>query len=130
MDRDTPAREMRDAKRETYPMDSPPSLVDIAMRHIEAARAEERERCARICDGYGREGERLAKEYAVETADELAARIRAGSPAPAAPGAWTDAQVIAALRSLWPCEAPDHEFFGHEIRDMRAALEAASREGA
>lgn len=39
--------------------------------------AAEREACAKIADEYGREGDRFAKEYACETADELAARIRA-----------------------------------------------------
>lgn len=39
--------------------------------------AAEREACAQIADSYGREGEWVAKEYAAETADELAARIRA-----------------------------------------------------
>jgi hypothetical protein len=36
-----------------------------------------REQAAAICDGYGREGDRYSKEYAAETADELATRIRA-----------------------------------------------------
>ncbi len=35
------------------------------------------EEAAKLCDAYGREGERTAKEYACETADEIAARIRA-----------------------------------------------------
>jgi hypothetical protein len=34
------------------------------------------ETAAKICDNYGREGDRLAKEYACEVADEIAARIR------------------------------------------------------
>ena len=75
--------------------------AEIAIRHIEAARAEERERCAVICDGYKREGEWLAKEYAVETADELAARIRAGSPAPVAPVVWTDEVPMYPVQMFW-----------------------------
>jgi hypothetical protein len=51
--------------------------VAAVMRERAEAVQAERWACALICDGYGREGERVAKEYAAETADEIAARIRA-----------------------------------------------------
>ena len=34
------------------------------------------ELAAKLADNYGREGDRIAKEFACETADEIAARIR------------------------------------------------------
>ena|SRR5205814_6779467 len=47
----------------------------VALAIADAVAAEQR-RCAEIADNYGREGDRLGKEYARETADEIAARIR------------------------------------------------------
>lgn len=44
---------------------------------LHQVRRETIETCAKICDGYGREGDRLAREFANETADELASRMRA-----------------------------------------------------
>ena len=41
------------------------------------ARARALREAADVCDAYGREGDQLSKEYACESADELAARIRA-----------------------------------------------------
>jgi hypothetical protein len=58
----------------------------------EAGRREEREACALICDGYGREGEWVAKAYEAETADELAARIRARAAALPAMGEGSSSQ--------------------------------------
>lgn len=49
-------------------------------REIGAALVAMRERCAVIADNYGREGDRLSKEFACEVADEIAARIRADTP--------------------------------------------------
>jgi hypothetical protein len=40
------------------------------------ALTDERERCAKVAANYGREGDRLSREYACEVADEIAARIR------------------------------------------------------
>ena len=40
------------------------------------------EQAAKVCDDYGREGDRLSQEYACETADELASRIRALAASP------------------------------------------------
>lgn len=51
------------------------ALANLGPDPIAAAVAAERERCAGICDDYCRDGTN-PKEYAVETADELAARIR------------------------------------------------------
>ncbi len=48
-------------------------FVALAIADAETA---ERRRCAEIADNYGREGDRLGKEFACETADEIAARIR------------------------------------------------------
>ena len=69
-DRDALAREMGwDVVTHINIMDA----ANIATRHIEAARAEERERCARICMD-------LPARHSAHSAAGL---IRAGSPAPA-----------------------------------------------
>jgi hypothetical protein len=58
-------------------------LIDLTAAMEQAVRSaylagisHERQRCAKIADDYGREGDRLSKEFACETADEIAARIR------------------------------------------------------
>jgi hypothetical protein len=54
--------------------------IEPAIRDLIAqATAEALEKAAQLCDGYAREG-RLSQEYACETADEIAARIRALAP--------------------------------------------------
>lgn len=60
-------------------------IAEIIVGYLTTAHAagfaEAREMAAETCDGYGREGDRLSKEYACETADEISARIRALQPA-------------------------------------------------
>jgi hypothetical protein len=52
--------------------------LQAALAHPERKEADEIvEECATIADNYGREGDRLSKEFACEMADELASRIRA-----------------------------------------------------
>lgn len=55
---------------------------DARRREVRAVVLEE---AAVICDGYGREGDRFYKEHASETADELAARIRAAKGSDGSP---------------------------------------------
>lgn len=52
------------------------AVAEIYEDLLSKAVAAERERCAKIADNYGREGDRLSKEFACEVADEIAARIR------------------------------------------------------
>ena len=131
MDRDALAREMieevtgpytdeawEEAKSEaagfgvTYGL----SFAKVAMRHIEAAVTAERERLYLL----------VARTW--PEADDLLDAIRAGSPAPAAPVVWTDAQLMAWINAWFNRKSSDPVGslkFGNR---MRAALEAASRE--
>ena len=110
MDRDALAREMwfnvwpadEDAKDYNWRYAVEHNLTDavfvcanIAMRHIEAARAEERARCADIAETMRLDcmanGVRdVCTTAMVGTAATLRDAIRAGSPAPAAPVVWQD----------------------------------------
>ena len=115
-DRDALAREDIKAKLRaewTLGMD----WAEIAMRHIEA----ERERCAEIVQDMGEDGEWVDGEWCLNPPSKIAAAIRAGSPAPAAPVVWTDAF----------CNALAVELFGDEqlLPDatcVRAALAQSS----
>jgi hypothetical protein len=67
---------MREAADEIARLRSRIIILETA-GDVVGAVAAEREACAQVADNYGREGDRISKEYACEMADELAARIRA-----------------------------------------------------
>lgn len=50
---------------------------ELLKKQLAQCRAAALGEAAKLCDEYGREGDLFAKEYASETADEIAARIRA-----------------------------------------------------
>ena len=178
MDRDALAREFADAvffedetgKYPTLMISDAHKFADIAMRHIEAARAEERERyrdwqtetralvlLEAVNAMRAREtAELVMRDLARLNGDNDTAQlhsdraqafreaygafpnleslqIRAGSPAPAAPVVWTDAQVeAAALASFNHATAPHERPWDERLRNCylgqaRAALEAASK---
>lgn len=68
-------------KRLNFPHPETPSSLEACERA--AGRADGIEEAAKVCAGYGREVDRLSKEYACETADELEARILALLKVPA-----------------------------------------------
>jgi hypothetical protein len=75
---DVDRRESAFAKeRLGYLRDRDENIAKAEARGEMNGRREALEEAAGLCDGYGREGDRLYKEFACETADELSARIRA-----------------------------------------------------
>lgn len=74
---DTSAKAIAWAEDEIENLRSERNDLVTKVNALSAERARVIERCAMVADNYGREGDRLSKEYACEMADELAARIRA-----------------------------------------------------
>ena len=124
-DRDALAREMATA---VFARCNGQDLADIALRHIEAARADERERAAVLAWSTGMDLHTKMHDVR-EVGAKIAVAIRDGSPAPAAPVVWTetDHELLLRVAEVLSAQFPKNTQ-SHDVLNMRAALEAASRE--
>lgn len=109
-------------------------FAEWAVKRVAAALSAETERCAMIADDYGREGDRLGKEFACETADEIAARIRAPAERPTPPAVVetktiTAAGIVGDWQRKWSI---NQEQFNAALDDLeleiRRALSAVTSE--